>query len=54
MLGAVVVGTTTASGGGTICDGLIIWTRPFWTTEPGYLTLSILVSLATFSLWPRQ
>lgn len=47
-LGASLVGTVTAVGGGTIRDAIIINQQPFWTSEPEYLYLSLLTGGATF------
>jgi hypothetical protein len=53
-LGAVVVGTVTAVGGGTIRDAVILRKIPFWTEEVEYLYLSIAAAGATFLAWPRN
>eukprot|EP00947_MAST-08B_sp_MAST-8B-sp1_P002906 g2906.t1 len=51
-LGAVMVGSITALGGGTIRDGLFLGKQPFWVEEWEYLLIAIASSLATFCLWP--
>ena len=48
IFGAVVLGTVTALGGGTIRD-LVLGVRPvFWIAQPAYLWVVLGASLATF------
>lgn len=54
VLGAVMVGTITAVGGGTIRDAVILSKKPFWTEETEYLYMSILAAGGTFLLWPKE
>lgn len=54
LLGATLVGTVTAVGGGTIRDTIILNSRPFWTSEPEYLYISLLVGGATFFAFSRD
>lgn len=49
LLGATMIGTITAVGGGTIRDALILNKKPFWTAEPEYLYLCLLASTMSFS-----
>lgn len=53
-LGAVVVGTVTAVGGGTIRDAVVLRKAPFWTEEVEYLYLAIAAAGGTFLFWPRE
>lgn len=50
LLGATLVGTVTAIGGGTIRDALILSRRPFWTVEPEYVYLALATAASTFAL----
>lgn len=49
LLGATMVGTITAVGGGTIRDAVILNSKPFWTSEPEYLYLAMAVAALTFA-----
>lgn len=51
VLGASLVGTVTAIGGGTIRDAIILVKRPFWTEETEYLYLAILTGFVTFFMF---
>ncbi|CAN8072197.1 unnamed protein product [Agarophyton chilense] len=51
VLGATMVGTITAVGGGTIRDAIILAKRPFWTDEVEYLYLCIATATATFAAY---
>lgn len=48
LLGAALVGTVTAVGGGTIRDSLILSKRPFWTEEVEYLYIAMITAAGTF------
>lgn len=48
LLGAALVGTVTAIGGGTIRDSVILCKRPFWTDEVEYLYIAMLTAAGTF------
>lgn len=48
LLGAAMVGTVTAIGGGTIRDSVILCKRPFWTEEVEYLYIALLTAAGTF------
>lgn len=51
ILGACLVGTVTAVGGGTIRDAVILGKKPFWTSETEYLYLAMATGLATFAVY---
>lgn len=50
LLGGTLVGVTTALGGGTIRDAIVLRATPFWVEEGEYLVLSILTAMGAFSL----
>ena len=53
IFGAVVLGTVTALGGGTIRD-LVLGVRPvFWIAQPVYMWVVLAASLATFAVLRR-
>lgn len=51
LLGAMLVGTVTAVGGGTLRDAVILRKTPFWVEETEYLWMSLLCAAAAFALW---
>lgn len=51
ILGASLVGTVTAVGGGTIRDAVILGKKPFWTSETEYLYLALATGLITFVIY---
>jgi uncharacterized membrane protein YeiH len=54
VLGATVVGTVTAVGGGTIRDVLLgRGRRAFWMEEPEYLWICVLSAAGAFLAWPH-
>lgn len=54
VLGATVVGTITAVGGGTIRDVLLgRGRRAFWMEEPEYLWICVVSAAGAFLAWPH-
>ena len=54
VLGATVVGTVTAVGGGTIRDALLgRGRRAFWMEEPEYLWICAVSAAGAFLAWPH-
>ena len=54
VLGATVVGTVTAVGGGTIRDALLgRGRRAFWMEEPEYLWICLVSAAGAFLTWPH-
>eukprot|EP00568_Trieres_chinensis_P005602 CAMPEP_0183311506 /NCGR_PEP_ID=MMETSP0160_2-20130417/37336_1 /TAXON_ID=2839 ORGANISM="Odontella Sinensis, Strain Grunow 1884" /NCGR_SAMPLE_ID=MMETSP0160_2 /ASSEMBLY_ACC=CAM_ASM_000250 /LENGTH=305 /DNA_ID=CAMNT_0025476115 /DNA_START=128 /DNA_END=1041 /DNA_ORIENTATION=- len=53
LLGALVVGTITAVGGGTTRDILLQNGVAFWLRMPEFLYVCVAVSASTFLLWPQ-
>ncbi|CAK4086111.1 unnamed protein product [Aphanomyces euteiches] len=51
LFGSVLVGTITATGGGTLRDALVLNKSPFWVEEWEYLVLSAAAAAGTFYLW---
>lgn len=51
LMGCVIVGTITATGGGTVRDLLLGNTPVFWMHETEYLWICLLTSLGVFFLW---
>ena len=55
LLGACVIGTVTAVGGGTLRDVLVLRKEPFWAGADGeheYLFISAAAAVAAFFLFP--
>lgn len=52
VLGCVIVGFTTAVGGGTVRDLFLGATPVFWMKETEYVVLAVVSSLATFFFYP--
>ena len=53
LWGALIIGTFTAVGGGTLRDVLILNKKPFWFEEWEYLILGILAAGITFLYWNK-
>ena len=53
VLGATLIGTVTAIGGGTVRDAVILHKQPFWVQESEYFLLAAACAGLTFLLWPR-
>jgi len=51
-LGASIVGTITAIGGGTIRDALVLHKQPFWIEEYEYLLMAAGASALAFCVFP--
>eukprot|EP01065_Artemidia_motanka_P012635 TRINITY_DN16963_c0_g1_i1.p1 TRINITY_DN16963_c0_g1~~TRINITY_DN16963_c0_g1_i1.p1 ORF type:complete len:252 (+),score=43.50 TRINITY_DN16963_c0_g1_i1:63-818(+) len=52
LLGCTIVGVTTAVGGGTFRDAVVLHKQPFWVEEVEYLWLAVGAAVAAFFLWP--
>lgn len=48
LLGVIIAGVLTATGGGTLRDVFIYNEQPFWVDQVGYLIVAILAALLTF------
>ncbi|CAN0477518.1 unnamed protein product, partial [Scytosiphon promiscuus] len=49
--GCIIVGTITATGGGTVRDVLLGNTPVFWMHETEYLWICLATSITVFFLW---
>lgn len=54
VFGSVVVGIITSIGGGTIRDAIFLNRKPFWTEEPEYIWMGLVMGLVTFFAWPES
>jgi hypothetical protein len=52
LMGATLVGSITAVGGGTLRDALVLNKKPFWTDEPEYIVMAAAAAAAAFVAWP--
>jgi uncharacterized membrane protein YeiH len=52
VFGVTMVGTITATGGGTFRDAIFLRKQPFWVEETEYLWIAITTAVATFFAWP--
>lgn len=52
ILGAMLVGTISATGGGTLNNLLMNRHQVWWVEEPRWLMLCLVTSASTFYLWP--
>lgn len=52
LLGATLIGTVTAIGGGTVRDAVILHKQPFWVGEVEYFLLAAACAGLAFALWP--
>jgi len=54
VFGCLVIGTVTATGGGTLRDIVLGGEQQvFWMRDPTYLKICLITSLVTFFTWPR-
>ena len=54
VFGCMVIGTVTATGGGTLRDIVLGGEQQvFWMRDVTYLKICIVTSLVTFFTWPR-
>jgi len=53
LLGMMVVSTVTSTAGGTIRDAILGFTPVFWIQRPIYLLICLVVTIATYVLWPK-
>lgn len=53
LLGMMVVSTVTSTAGGTIRDVILGFTPVFWIQRPIYLLICLVVTIATYVLWPK-
>lgn len=54
LFGCMMMGTVTATGGGTIRDIVLgADEQVFWMRDPTYLKICIVTSFVTFFVWPR-
>mmetsp|Transcript_399 Transcript_399/g.719 ORF Transcript_399/g.719 Transcript_399/m.719 type:complete len:308 (-) Transcript_399:1809-2732(-) len=51
VLGATIVGTITAIGGGTVRDAIILHKQPFWVEEHEYFLMASAAAMLTFCTW---
>jgi len=52
LWGMITIATITSVGGGTVRDLLLHSGTVFWMRQPIYLYICIVVTLATYALWP--
>jgi len=52
IVGAILLSSLTAVGGGTIRDTLLGEGRAFWLTDKSYFRVCLLVCISTLTVWP--